>query len=240
MTRKESVALLFFAGLFVFLGAKIAFAFNIADQADNFYQDVCLREKNLAGLVSFVCDLRARIDNIPTGPVGPAGPQGPQGAQGEPGLQLKVIDADDQVIGNVLDLSNDVGSGSGPYQQVRVFDTTRHIVLTLFLYNGELDDTDPLSSYIAGDLDYESTDCSDAPYVARLANPYFLVKIDSPIGTRYYKADSYSDVSENLSFHSRKVPGTSCQILDSIHQYAAKVHEIPKPVFAAPLRIVAQ
>ena len=195
-----------------------------------------------------------RGEQGPIGPQGPQGiqgdpgPQGPQGEQGEQGPQgiqgpegpigltgpsLKVVDANGEEVGYLLDFNTGYNES-----WVTVFNTELNFAFSIN-FNGLLKTENPTITLTR--LYYKTTDCSGDPYYTHIATPYnFIIKrLSYPPYYEYYKVESLDDYETNVEVYSYIDEQNNC-IQEYHFTSITRLTPIPQPIFPGPLSIIEQ
>lgn len=201
-----------------------------------------------------IAGLQEQIDNFvatpgPQGEPGSPGQDGEDGQDGEgtPGVQgpsgpsLKVVDANGDLVGYLIDTVTSSAS-TRPFSSVIVFNDEFGFITSYELDSGDV------RVNVTGSLYYTSDDCSGDAYLSSAQwtptnHPYFLwrQKFVRDEFFTYYTADSYSDVEIDFEYNSWRVNSVnSCDTVSDTRPIAIKIHEIPLPATPGPLEIVVE
>jgi hypothetical protein len=191
----------------------------------------------ITGLQQQVDDIELTPGGIgPQGPQGEQGPQGPQGEQGEVGLEgpqglagesLKILDANSNELGTLLDLDHN-------NNEALIF-TNSELMIPINLVTGKF----MVGAYREYELFYKQDTCQGDPYVNVAVNPYSIVIRNN--GIDYYRSTSYNDIENDAFFMCIKRWNNVCDCnYNNTLPNSTRLTPISKPNFDGPLRIVNQ
>ena len=191
----------------------------------------------LAAVWAAIADLQQQIDNIhlipgPQGEPGlngQPGEQGPMGLQGSAGPSLKIVDANGDVVGHLIDRASTGISDDGAV----VFDTNINKLIRYDYYTGQ-----HYSTYVQN-LSFTSTDCTGTPLFPNINNPYVIIGHQ---GTGLmYSPNDYSDIiPTSVTIRSELNDDLLCQPVNTGFSRAAKIYPVDMPSYVGPLSIVIQ
>lgn len=167
------------------------------------------------------------------GEIGPQGEQGPQGEVGPAGPSLKVVDANGQFVGWLMDWAQTSIVATFEPEPAPGRRTQRYLHdASLFVDIPEI-----------GNLWYESDDCTGTPLIQHIKNPYESLRYNPYLDT-YYIVPGYEYIYRDVRTRStRNYSSGSCIETTDTADFVAEFLEIEAstiPQYVGPLSIVVE